>query len=964
MTHAPSDARHAVPGADPGFSPAEAAAVLAPYHDRGEMLVAVALGLHSILALALANVHDTWTAAVSVAFTAIGAFVLSRRLAPRGFATRCVAGISLQAFVALHAYQMPDRPEMYCFFFTSCTLMIACCDWKAMVPGATLILGWMVVAAGSAGAGRPGYFLVGIALAHVALCGSWAYRLRRQILHDARQRRAIARLALVARKTGNGVLLTDSTGRAAWVNDGFTRQTGYAADEVLGRDPFALLDGPAVHDRDARLRAALAAGEPFEGEFREQTKEGKSVWVRRSVTPLTDPASRPAGFIVVETDITERKHAEEQLRQAKEQADRANQARGDFLANVSHELRTPLNGITWLVDLVLGDELPRPQRERVELLRDAADGLLTLVNDLLDIAKIDAGKTELTPVSFDPAAEVGRALRVLAGRARQKGLEVACDVVAGVPAVVVGDPDRLRQVLVNLVGNAVKFTERGGVVVRVAPAEMTSSGAGAVDQTLNLLAPRDGSDARAVDLHFTVMDTGVGVPADKHARIFEPFEQAEAPAARRHGGTGLELGIVAKIVDLMRGKVWVESEPGRGSTFHFTARFGAVQEARPIEIPAALADAAALVVDGDELLRPILAGSLTGWGMRPTLVGDAAAATEHLQREGFDLLLVGDDGSGRAAYFVRRLRADRAYTGPVVILDPPGRNSGGGNWFGEILARVAKPFTPAQLLAAVEAALNPPSHVAPDELTPVPAALGSVRPLSILLAEDNRINRRVAVDLLRRAGHRVVVAENGREVVAAWERERFDVILMDVQMPDMDGFQAAAAIRAREDPAGRRTPIVAITARAGKGDEDECRRAGMDGYLPKPVRVEQVERVLARIGRGGRPVIRDEAGLRKELGRLLPELAEKFRADAPHQMVEMRRAAAEGLADSLTRAAHKLAGSVLNFQAEDAAAAANRVEEVGRSGDLSRAGAALDELESAVGRLAAELGRMAAGGPG
>ncbi len=500
-----------------------------------------------------------------------------------------------------------------------------------------------------------------------------------------------------------GMALVGLDGRFLLVNRSLCELVGYAADDLLART-FQDITHPDDLDADLENVRRLVAAEieSYQMEKRYRHRGGRAVWVLLSVSLVRDPAGKPLYFISQIQDITARKKGEEELRDAKEAAEAASKAKGEFLANMSHEIRTPMNGILGMTELALDTALTDEQREYLGLIRTSAGALLTIINEILDFSKVESGKLTLEAVAFSPRRRLSDSVRMLEVRARQKGLTLVLDVSPDVPEMVVGDPTRLSQVVTNLVGNALKFTEQGEVVVSVA-----SGGRQPPDPSNDQGA--DAPRSPEVLLRFEVRDTGIGIPADKLGAIFRPFEQADGSTTRKYGGTGLGLTIAAQLVGLMGGRIRVESEPGRGSTFHFTARFGAA----PLPAPSA-ADAA-------------------------------------------------------------------------------------------------------------------PSH--------------DRRPLRILLAEDNEVNQRVAQRMLQKRGHTVQVAGDGREAIEAWRGRCFDVILMDVQMPEVDGFAATAAIRAAEGP-GRHTPIIAMTAHAMKGDRERCLEAGMDGYLTKPFQPEALFRTL------------------------------------------------------------------------------------------------------------------------
>jgi len=664
----------------------------------------------------------------------------------------------------------------------------------------------------------------------------------------------------------------------------------------------------------------------------------------------------------------ERKEAEEALRvyardleTARKRAEEATRAKSEFLANISHEIRTPMNALIGMTELALETRINREQREYLNAIQGSANALLTLVNDLLDFSKIEARKLRFDHAGFNLRDALEDTLRVLAPRADQKGIELACHVHPDVPDALVGDPLRLRQIVMNLVGNAIKFTEHGEVVLRVRS------------------EPRpDGN----IQMSFSISDTGIGIPLEKQTVIFEAFSQADSSTTRRYGGTGLGLAIAAQLVELMGGRIWVESQPGHGSTFHFTAVLK-LQEPGTEKPPApvrTLTDLPVLVVDDNATNRRILQEVLTNWRMRPVTVESGAAALADLEKSLRDdrpfavVLLDGHMPDMDGFTVAECIYRDERYAGlKIVMLTSAARPEDVARCRKlDISAYLTKPIKQSELFDVIISAIGEPMTERPIAPKGRKKGRSARRPLTVLIAEDNQVNQLVAIRTFEKLGHRATVVNNGREALAAVQSGKFDLIAMDVQMPEMDGFEASNAIRAWEKTTGTHTPIVAMTAHAMKGDRERCLAAGMDGYTSKPIRIQAIEEVLAQVisplnpaqahrKATGKDSVIDQEALLEGVGgnrQLLRELVRIFLKDYPQRLLEIKDAIGHGDAGALGGAAHALKGAVGNFSAEKAFATAQRLESVGKNGDLGVAGEACAMLESELAILDEALRKL------
>ena len=686
---------------------------------------------------------------------------------------------------------------------------------------------------------RAGWEIAVIMLLAAAFCLGGGLLFDRMAAASARVHNALSksehRFQLASRATNDGLWDWDLVTSQVWWNDNFYSKFGYAPGAF---EPTFETWQSLIHPDDLqRVVASFAAA--LEGdavawteEYRLRRRDGTFANVFDRACLLRDARNRPVRMVGALMDITSRKQAELELKQAREAAECASRAKSEFLANMSHEIRTPMNGIIGMTELALDTELTPEQREYLGMIRSSADSLLGIINDILDFSRIEAGKLDLDLADFALPDMLEPALKTLAIRAHQKGLELNCHLPPELPRYVVGDAARLRQIVINLVGNAIKFTERGEVTLGVG---------------------QESDDNGRPWLHFRVQDTGIGIPSEKQKAIFEPFSQADGSIARRYGGTGLGLTISRRLADAMGGRFWLESAPGQGSTFHFSIPFLAGQPSeREFRKPVELENLPVLVVDDNYTNQRILQEFLLSWRMRPTLAGDAQSALNHLHHafhagHPFPLLLVDANMPETDGFtLVARIRQNPRFAGATIMMLTSAGHVGDVERCRKlgVAAYLTKPIGQAELQQAIVNVLGVrQERTGPPPRTPHPLSPDAPA-LHVLLAEDNLINQRLAVRLLEKHNCQVEVVPNGREALQKLSGGCFDLVIMDVHMPEMDGYETTAAIRQRERASGRHIPILAVTASALKTDQERCLEVGMDGYISKPIRSEDLYRKI------------------------------------------------------------------------------------------------------------------------
>ncbi|HEY3341552.1 MAG TPA: response regulator, partial [Anaerolineae bacterium] len=788
----------------------------------------------------------------------------------------------------------------------------------------------------------------------------------------------------------NGIVITDARKPEMpiiYVNPTFERITGYSRADVVGRNCRFLQaddrDQPALEE----LRAALREGRSCQVVLRNYRKDGTLFWNELALAPVYDEENRLVNYVGVQNDITERKRADEQLARKNQEldaalmaAEEATRAKSEFLANMSHEIRTPLNAIIGMSGLLLDTNLTTEQRDYAEIVRTSSDSLLAIVNDILDFSKIEASRLELEQQPFDLRACIEESLDLLAPTAAHKDLELGYLIDDNAPLTLIGDVTRVRQILVNLLSNAVKFTDHGEVIVNVSAKELGP-------ETGNSDGNRRSPDSKppVFELTFAVRDTGIGIPEDRRDRLFQPFNQLDTSTTRRYGGTGLGLAISMRLCEMMGGRIWMESSgiPEQGSTFYFTLQAEAADTediGGAANVPTELTGRRALIVDDNATNRLILMRQIEPWGMtgRETPTGREALQWVR-QGEAFDIAILDVrmpemDGLTLA----RELYALRPEL-PLVILTSMGRREPELSDL-KVSAFLVKPIKPAQLYRVLTASLRgqsmPPSAAAPRErgAGSIDTHMGMRHPLRVLLAEDNIVNQKVAVRILERLGYRPDVAANGLEVLQALERQTYDVVLMDVQMPEMDGLETTRRIVKRW-PRDKRPRLIAMTAYALEGDRERCIAAGMDDYISKPIRMQELvksleqsqsSRIPARPEQaqttpgqapGSHPAVDPKVldNLRTVLHDETGEVVSIFLENGAKLLEEMQQALLKQDSNAMEHAAHTLKSSSATFGALRLSALCKELELLGRQKQLAGAEEKVRCAESEFERVKVEM---------
>jgi PAS domain S-box-containing protein len=763
------------------------------------------------------------------------------------------------------------------------------------------------------------------------------------------------------------VFRKDREGRIVFGNGRYCRSLGRPLQELIGKTDMDLFQPALAEKYRQDDRWVLQTGLPFHDIEEHPGPGGSTIFVEVLKAPVTDANGRRVGIQGMFWDVSERKRAEQALCDAKEIAEAASRAKSDFLANMSHEIRTPLNAILGLTELLLESVLDVGQRDYLKMVYESSESLLNLINDILDFSKIEAGKLELDNQSFQLRDRLGDTMRSLAPRAHAKGLELAMNIDPRIPLRLIGDISRLRQIVVNLVGNAIKFTEAGEVVLEVS---------------------RQNEKDERIGIRFAVTDTGIGIPPEKLGMIFGEFAQGDSSTTRRYGGSGLGLAIASRLVKLMQGELKVESRLGEGSRFYFDLELPGDPAQAPVTTVEMLRAIPVMVVDDNATNRRILEQMLSSWGMRPITAHSAQQALAMMRGlagggQPIGLVLSDVNMPEHDGYELAQWIRDEPLLKDTKIILLTSSNRQGALQLRRDLrieSQLMKPAKQSDLLDAIGHALGLALQGrVPVESSPLLSEdeLGddsdtSATPLRILLAEDNHINQRLAVGLLERYGHQVIVAENGQAAVDLFRDSEFDLILMDIQMPMLDGLEATRKIRELESGTGAHIPIIAMTAHALVGDRDRCIAAGMDDYISKPIRISEAIAAIGRATGVGAPIASSEP-LSAPCGpgnlvdwnqafdtvggdeSLLRELVQVFVDEADLMLGEVQLAVDRQSAKDLRRGAHAIKGALQHLGAPRIAHTAQTLEQLGEAGAFDGAADLASELRDLVGQVLADF---------
>lgn len=758
----------------------------------------------------------------------------------------------------------------------------------------------------------------------------------------------------------------DRDGTIVFVNDNFAKLFGKQPDEIVGKTIADFYPQEFADDARSEDVDVMRTGRVLEDVF-EDDAGGSTIHYASRKGPVRNDQGEVIGIQTIFWDITEQRNAElaliaerEELRAAKLAADAANRAKSDFVANMSHEIRTPMNAIIGITDLLLSSETTNTQREYLKMVQDSGEALLTLINDILDFSKIESGKFELQMSTFDIREMLGDTMKGLGFRAHSKDIELAFRVDQSIPSGLIGDPSRIRQIVVNLVGNAIKFTDRGEVLLELKCTGMTDS---------------------EIQLLIRVVDTGIGISEENCTKVFQEFEQADSSTTRRFGGTGLGLAISSRLVEMMNGRIWVESEVGKGSTFQIEIplSFDTTAVVEHLDSKIDVRGIRVLVVDDNATNRRILKDMLTKWGMNPVTTSGAASALTAItdaneENDSFRLVISDVNMPDMDGLDLAKAIVEMALMNPAnIIMLTSGARPEDDSQFRElgISLHLLKPAKQSELYDAVVSSLNSvlTAHESFDS-----QAGGDAQPvlreLNILLAEDNAVNQKLAVGILQKLGHQVTIANNGREALQLLSENIFDLVLMDVQMPEMDGLEATKELRKREADSDSHTIVVAMTAHAMKGDRENCLSAGMDDYLCKPIRIKDMETKLLELFESSRPAVLSidtedpnpsEINWAEALANvggddgLLRELVVLFLDDTPKLMSVAVEAAEQGDTNALSSAIHSVRGSMLFLNPKTAMKLADKIELHSGQGDLEESRALMADLQIQFAVVCASL---------